>query len=362
MNTIPLHHVFGYTQVDRDFWAEHLEEWVPRRILDAHTHVMAPNYRLRPMTEAMRRQYWVNEVLEPIDAPTAEYCHQVVFPNRESSCVAFGLPDLDFDLEGGNDYVQQECSKRGWHSLAVIRPQWSQEMVARLLDAPGVIGLKPYYSLISLNRDTRDAHLEGSIFDFLPHPMLELANDRHAWITLHVPRAGRLGHPQNVSEIREIRRRYPKIVLVIAHLGRCYTEAHAREALPQFADDPGLFFDSSAVLNPASHRVALQYLGPERILYGSDNPVMYMRGRRQYSERIYVNRTDYPFYFNQDREPPAVEATYTLFLYEDLHAIKRACSDLGIRERKHVQAIFYDNAARLIAGILARKEAIGLKA
>jgi hypothetical protein len=89
---------------------------------------------------------------------------------------------------------------------------------------------------------------------------------------------------------------------------------------------------------------------------------MYMRGRRQYSDRTYVNRTDYPFHFNQDREPPAVEATYTLFLYEDLHAIKRACSDLGIRERKHVQAIFHDNAARLIAGILARKEAIGRKA
>ena len=76
----------------------------------------------------------------------------------------------------------------------------------------------------------------------------------------------------------------------------------------------------------------------------------------------YVNRTDYPFYFNRDREPPEVEATYTLFLYEDLHAIKRACSELGIRERKHVQAILHDNAARLIAGILARKEGIGCKA
>ena len=84
--------------------------------------------------------------------------------------------------------------RRGWHSLAVIRPQWTQDEVAALLDAPGVIGVKPYYSLISPNRETRDAHLEASIFDFLPHHILEVVNDRHAWVTLHVPKADRLGH------------------------------------------------------------------------------------------------------------------------------------------------------------------------
>jgi len=362
MQPVPLYYVWEYTDVDRAFWAEHLEGWLPRRIIDAHTHVTNPAHRLEPMTEEMRRQFWVNEVSDSIDAPTARRCVSTVFPGRQVECVAMGSPSLAYDIEVGNEYVRTECLASGWHALSVLIPQWPAERVAAELDKPGVIGLKPYYALIGRDPTTRDKYQEASIFDFLPHHALEVANERGAWITLHVPRAARLGHPENVRELREIRRRYPKIVLVIAHLGRCYTEAHAREALPQFADDPGLYFDSSAVLNPASHRVALQYLGPGRILYGSDNPVMYMRGRRQYSERAYVNRTDYPFYFNRDREPPEVEATYTLFLYEDLHAIKRACSELGIRERKHVQSIFHDNAARLIAGILARKEGIGCKA
>ena len=185
--------------------------------------------------------------------------------------------------------------------------------------------------------------------------MLEVVNDRHGWVTLHIPKAARLGHPDNVREIREIRRRYPNIALVIAHLGRCYTEPHALEALPQFADDPGLFFDSSAVLNPACHRVALQHLGPRRILYGSDNPVMYMRGRRQYHERAYVNRTSYPFHFNRDREPADIEARYTLFMYEDLRGIKLACDELGIVAREEIEMIFHANADRLITGILDRK-------
>ncbi len=355
MKAVHLHHVYDYTPVDRAFWDEHFEQWLPQRIIDAHTHVVAPHFRREPMTEAMRRQYWVNEVFEPIDAPSAERCYQTVFPNRRVSCVAFGMPDLDFDLDGGNAYVQQASDQRGWHSLAVIRPQWPSEKIAALLDLPGVIGLKPYYSLISANRETRDAHLEASIFDFLPHHALELADARHAWVTLHVPRADRLGHPENLREVRELRRRYPNIVLVIAHLGRCYTEAHALEALPQFADDPGLYFDSSAVLNPDSHRVALEHLGPERILYGSDNPVMYMRGRRQYHDRTYLNRTSHPFTFNRDREPPGIEAGYTLFMYEDIYAIKQACARLGITDRRQIEMIFHDNAARLIQSVVARK-------
>src|SRR5205823_2142018 len=140
-----------------------------------------------------------------------------------------------------------------------------------------------------------------------------------------------------------------------AHLGRCYTEPHALEALPLLADDPGIYFDSSAVLNPASHRVALQHVGPRRILYGSDNPIFYMRGRRQYNDRSYVNRTNYPFYFNKDREPPEIEGRYTLMMYEDLRAIKQACHDLGIVERRDIEAIFHDNAARLVGSILAQK-------
>jgi hypothetical protein len=353
----PLYYVWDYTDVDRAFWHEHLDPWLPQRLIDAHTHVADPAHRLVPMTDAMRRQYWVNELLEPIDAPAAERCYRTVFPGREFSCLAFGMPDLDFDLDAQNAYLQRECSARDWHSLAVVRPQWSQEKVAALLDAPGVIGLKPYYSLISANRETRDAHLEASTFAYLPPHQLEVANERHAWVTLHVPKAARLGHPDNVREVRELRRRYPDISLVIAHLGRCYTEPHALEALPQFAEDPGLYFDTSAVLNPVCHRIALDHFGPRRIVYGSDNPILYMRGRRQYHNRTYVNRTSHPFHFNREREAPEIEARYTLFMYEDLLAIKQACGEVGLTGRDDINAVFHDNAARLIQRALSRKQA-----
>lgn len=219
---------------------------------------------------------------------------------------------------------------------------------------PTVIGVKPYYSLIAPSRNSRDEYLEAGIFDFLPHHLLEVLNDRRAWVTLHVPRADRLGHPENIREIREIRRRYPDIVLVIAHLGRCHTEPHAAEALPQLADEAGLYFDNSAVLNPATHRIALECFGPERILYGTDNPVFYMRGRRQWQGRRYINRTNHPFHFNKHREPPASEPP----LYEVLTDGGGIPADSGVyrcpgdkvKELVHVHcriSYFFDAAAAL---------------
>ena len=150
MTATPLHFHWTYTDVDRAFWAEHLEPWLPRRIMDAHTHVSDPCLRLKPMSETMRRQYWVNEVFEPIDAPTAEHCYRTVFPGREFSCIALGVPDLAFDIDGCNRYLQEQCPEpRLAQPGRAFGRSGRRTDVAALLDAPSVIGVKPYYALIS---------------------------------------------------------------------------------------------------------------------------------------------------------------------------------------------------------------------
>lgn len=343
-----LHHVFDYNDVDRAFWAEHLEAWVPAEIVDAHVHFTDPSLQGEKPPEELRRSYWVMEVSEPQDADTLERCYGIVYPGRKVSLLGFGSPDLSFDLAGQNEYVSRQCAARGWRGLAVSDPRWSAADCERVLSLPGIIGFKPYYAMIGKSETTRDAHIEASIFDFLPHRQLEVLNFRGAWVTLHVPHADRLGHPQNIGEVREIRRRYPDIILVIAHLGRSYTEPHALEAIPQLAEDKGLFWDCSAVLNPAVHRIALEKVGPENILYGTDNPIFYMRGRRQWRGRTYINRTSYPFHFNKEREAPEIEAKYTLYMYEALKAIKEASIAVGL-DQEQIKAIFCGNARRLMA-------------
>ena len=350
MNEQPLHHVHTYNDLDRAFWAEHLEDWVPQRIIDGHVHIVHPRFQIETITDEMRRDYWVNELTEMQDAETAKHCYKTVYPGRDVQCLAFAFPGLGWEIEGANQYVSEEMAAQKNHALVVVRPSWVAEQVAWLLDQPAVIGVKPYYTLIGFDNTTRDRYIEASIFDYLPHHQLEVLDDRGAWVTLHVPKADRLAHPDNIREVREIRKRYPKIKLVIAHLGRSYTLPHAQEGLLPLAEDPGLYFDNSAVLNPDVHRYALELLGPDRIIYGTDNPIFYMRGRRQWEGRSYINRCSYPFHFNKDREAPEIEANYTLYMYEALKALKTACNDLGLG-RDAVEKIFYKNAAQLFASL-----------
>jgi len=348
MDPLPLHHVWQYTDVDRAFWERHLEDWIPPRIFDAHTHVNEPQFRGVACTEEMRRQYWVNEVSEPIGAADAQRCYETVFPGREFSCLAFGNPSLDYDIEASNASLRVQSARRGWSHLIVSKPDWPAEQLEELLNSSGALGIKPYYSLIpDQDPSSRDKYLEASIFQYLPREHLEVLQQRSACVVLHVPKADRLGHPENIAEVKQIRRQYPRVRLIIAHLGRCYTLPHAQEALPQLADDDGLYFDNSAVLNPDVHRFALETLGPQRILYGTDNPIFYMRGRRQWKGTTYTNRTSYPFHFNKDREPPEVEAEYTLYMYEALRALKSACEALSLGPGD-VEAVLHGNAERLL--------------
>ena len=351
MLPVHLHHVWQYTDVDRAFWERHLANWLPERIFDAHTHVNEPQFRLEERSEEKLRQYWVNEVSEPIGAADAQRCYETVFPDREVCCLAFGHPSLEYDIERSNESLQRECIQRHWYRLAVAKPDWSAERLTQELQLPNTLGIKVYYALIpGQDPDSRDKHLEASIFQFLPHHQLEVLNQRGACVMLHVPKADRLGHPQNIAEIKQIRRDYPRVVVIIAHFGRSYTLPHAQQALPQLADDEGLYFDNSAVLNPQVHRLALQTLGPERILYGTDNPIFYMRGRRQWRGTSYINRTSYPFHFNKDREPPEVEAQYTLYMYEALLAIKQAAKQLELTSDQ-IEAIFHRNTERILVPI-----------
>ena len=139
MNPVPLHYVWHYTDVDRAFWNEHLEDWLPPADLRRpHARQRAASSASRTMTEEKRRQYWVNEVGEPIGAADAERCYanRVSRPRVHRACVR--LPDARFDIEASNAALQGECAERGWHRLAVVRPQWSAEHVARELDQPRV--------------------------------------------------------------------------------------------------------------------------------------------------------------------------------------------------------------------------------
>ncbi len=343
------HPYFEYTDVDRRFFEERLAARLPVRLFDAHRHVQLPEH-LDPAREPFRRGAFPEEIAGPESVEQARLGYEIMFPGREVEMLAFGMPATNCDCAAANAYVSEALAGSGSVGLALNPPHWSAERLLEELRRPAIIGVKPYERLLQ--------GFEGgdlSVFEFLPHEHLELLDGLGGWLTLHLPRRERLAEPANISEILEIRRRYPNIVLVIAHLGRSYAGRYAREGFPPLADDPGILFDNSAVLNPAVHALALDRFGPERIMWASDQPVFYMRGRRRWEGDRYINLTSGDYSWNTDRQPPEVEATYTLSLYEAMAACLDTILALGWGDAE-IEAVFHGNARRLVDRVLARKE------
>jgi len=357
------HPYFEYNDVDRRFYEERLEPYLPEQIFDAHRHVQLPEH-VDESEEPFSRGSFPEGIAGPESVEQARLGYEIMFPGHSVEMLAFGSPQSNVRAEANNEWVSEQfaaeqrggaqvpAQQNGERSvgLALNRPDWEPEMILRELRRPAIIGLKPYERL--------DRSFEGgdaSIFDFMPHHQLEVLDELGAWLTLHLPRKERLADRNNIEEVLELRARYPNIVLVIAHLGRSYAGRYAREGFPPLAEDPGIFFDNSAVLNPAVHALALDRFGPERIMWASDQPVFYMRGRRRWEGDAYVNLTSGDYVWNTDREPPEVEATYTLSLYEQMAACIDTVFALGYGDAE-IEAIFHGNARRKIDEVLARKE------
>ena len=210
MPPIPLHHVWNYTEIDRAFWREHLQDWLPAEIFDAHTHVNEPRFRRETMTEEKRRQHWFNEVCEPIAAADAQRCHRSFFRAATSPAWRSGCPFwITISRPATPVCKRSACGAAGiaWRSS---RRSGRPGALARTRPTAG-LGRQ---GLLCLDRPRRDDPRQvpgGRHFRLPPHHQLELLDRRRAWVTLHVPKADRLGHPANIAEIRQLRRQYPRI-------------------------------------------------------------------------------------------------------------------------------------------------------
>ncbi len=342
------HPYFELNDVDRRFWGERIEPWLPERVIDAHRHVNLAEH-LGPDVPSVGPPKFPDEIAGPESIELARDAYRDLLPGREVEFLCFGSPRTNGLFEANNAYLSAGLAGSGSAALALTPPTWDQETLLAQLRQPGIIGAKPYERL-DPNWDGRDV----SVFDFMPHHQLEVLNDLGAWLTLHLPRAERLADPANIAEVLEIRRRYPNIALVIAHLGRSYSGYYARAGFPPLADDPGILFDTSAVLNPAVLAMALDRFGPERLMFATDQPIFYMRGRRTWSGNKYVNLISDDYSWNTDRQPPEVEAGYTLSVYEMIAALGDTIRAMGYLEDT-VEDIFQGNARRLMDETLAKK-------
>ena len=171
---------------------------------------------------------------------------------------------------------------------------------------------------------------------------------------LHIPRDDRLRDPVNLAQLLEIEKHYPDIKLIVAHVGRAYCPEDIGDAFKVLAKTKKMCFDISANTNAEAFRQLLETVGPKRVLFGSDLPILRMRTRRICENGKYINLVPKGIYGDVSldshmREVDAQQAArLTFFMYEELDAFRRAAHAVRLNAND-VEDVFYNNARRILA-------------
>ncbi len=344
--------LFELTARDRSVYEEQLRPFLPDEMIDIHTHVWLDSL-LKPVQpgpdEKRRTVTWPSLVAKDNAIEDLDETYRLMFPGKRVEPLMFAGCGSRETLDACNAYVLASAQKTGYPALYYASPEQSAEELEQCIVQGGFLGVKSYLDLSPryLPED------EIRIFDFFPPHQLAVLDRLGLIMMLHIPRRKRLKDPVNLAQILEIKQRFPGIRLIVAHIGRAYCQGDVGNAFEVLAEAPDLLFDFCANTSEDVMLRALEAVGPNRLLFGSDLPITRMRMRRIEENGAYINLIPQGLYGdpNQDshlREVPQAEgALLTFFMYEELLAFKRAAQRAGLTQ-SDVGQVFHHNARRVL--------------
>jgi predicted TIM-barrel fold metal-dependent hydrolase len=324
------------TDFDRQIWEEELDDFVPERVFDAHTHLWSEAHRgaLSGPPTGLRME---------VDLARLRAWSEQIYPGRQVAFLVLGTPLPGMDVSGHNDWLAAEIAQDPTSVASMIAtPDMNPDELAARLDTGAFAGLKPYRSFAPDMSAAR-------ITDFLPEALIDVVNSRGLAVTLHLSMRAGPAAPENLRDLADLTRRYPRVQWIMAHCARGFNARHLERALPILRDLPNLWYDTSAVNDLYSHYLLLKHEDRSRVLYGSDNIVAgSVHG-------IYATYGHAWYFHPGEQQLEHCNPTATLVVYEQLRQQRRAAEMLGLTSGE-VQALFWGNAQRLLANLNLKKE------
>jgi len=342
--------LFEYNNIDKIFYEKNLQNFLPDKIVDIHTHVWLDKFNTKRKKNISRVQNWPSLVAKENSIEDLIETNKIMFPGKKVVPLIFTNPTNNVNfIDEANEYVMESAKKYNFPSLIFSHPHWSAEEFESKIVTGNFLGAKVYLSVAEKYLPEKEIR----IFDYLPHHQLEILN-KHKWIVmLHIPRDGRLKDPVNLSQMIEIEKRYPDIKVIIAHVGRAYCIEDVGNAFEILAETKNMMFDFSANTNSKVFEQLINAVGTKRILFGSDLPIARMRMKRICENGRYINLVPKGMYGDVSNDIHMREITgdeankLTFFMYEEIDAFRRAAEITGL-SRTDIEDIFYNNAIRIL--------------
>jgi glutamate-1-semialdehyde 2,1-aminomutase len=343
------------SNADAELFAKHLREFVPPQSFDAHAHICDPRFtggagaQFVPAGETAlsRRAYdlmvgtWMGDRLP-------------------AGGLFFPWPAAGSDVAAQNRYLADELrGDRESRGLALVTPAEDPAEIEALLDAdPGLWrGFKVYHVFARrpAGKPSIASTFHADCEDFIPEWVWELSQARGLAIMLHMVKPRALADESNQRYIRDRCLRYPHARLVLAHSGRGFNARHTVEGIASLRGLDNVFFDISAVCEPAAHEAILREFGPTRLFFGLDHPVSSIRGRCVSigDGFLWTNEAAIDWQSQKFAAPTVVGV-------ENLLALEQACRTLHMNDRD-VELIF-GGAARQMLGLPAARPPVDVQA
>lgn len=337
--------MFSLNEYDRKIYDTELKSFLPSEFIDCHVHLWKKDFPTHG--ESNGGSTWTEKVAE--DLPTEELLknYKILFPDNKVTPLVFG--SCGHIIPICNDYVRESAKLYGLPTLFRTSYDMSPDYIEEEVKKGGFLGLKPYLS----NCPPYIPAPEIRIFDFLPKEHLEVA-DKNGWIVmLHIPRSKRLRDAVNVAQIMEIEEKYPNLKLVVAHIGRAYAKEDIGDAFNILKNTKNLVFDFTANVCDDAIKACLEAVGSERLLFGSDLPIAFMRMYRIVENGEYFNVVPRGLYGDVSNEPhmrETDEKDVTFMIYEQILALKRVAANMKLSDAQ-IENIMYLNAKKLIESV-----------
>lgn len=336
-------------EIDREFYRERLQDFLPDKIIDIHTHVWLAEFQAPAHAGPVRTVTWPRRVAVDNSIEDLMETYRLLFPDQQVTPMIFPGMRVGSNFEAANAYVEQCTRKHTLPGLTLAAPGWTASELEDKILSQKSQGVKVYLTYANADIPVSDI----TIFDFLPSHQLEILN-KHGWIVmLHIPRDLRLKDPVNLAQMLEIERTYPNVKLIIAHVGRAYCIEDVGNAFEVLTETQKMMFDFSANTNQEVFEQLIKAVGPRRIMFGSDMPITQMRMKRICENRTYINLVPQGLYGdvtgdkNMREAPPEEAEKLTFFIYEQIEAFRQAAEACGLIDGD-IEDIFHHNAYRII--------------
>lgn len=328
--------MIDYNDFDREIWEKELEEYVPSVIYDMHTHAWSDEHKGTSTgpPSGLRMEIGYQDHL----AWAAK-----LYPGREMHYLLLGTPVVGGDLVGHNDWMAAEFTADPQSEInLMVTPEMTQEYVAEQVKKHDFFGLKPYRLFAS---DPTNCRMR----DFLPEPFIELAHDMGLAITMHMAKKTGPADAENMRDLQEYTRKYPRAQWILAHCARSFNCFMMEEAIQALADLPNIWYDTSAVNDLYTHFLLMKHEDRKRVMFGSDNVCAgCTRGK-------YVTWGRGWTHFGGDEQAPHCDGRATFVIYEQLRQEKQVADMLEL-SKAEIEDHFSGNARRFIAQVRADRK------